>query len=164
AAGCSNGPVQVIEATSKAVLTTLPVRFGVQRLAFAPDGTLAFEQNGTVAIWGSRPIGQGLPSLTAARSDDADLDRRLERVRDKAARRALRLGAPALPSLVEECERRFGISLPAGFRRFVLEVTDGAPGPSRPVRPLAEVMEDLSRYWYRSDEWQQPFPLTEEWR
>jgi hypothetical protein len=92
---------------------------------------------------------------------DADLAARLDRVAARLARLAARwragtgpdaamsshgyrLGPPLAAAVVDEFERRHGISLPADYRAFLTRVGNGGPGrhggagPAYGLLPLAE--------------------------
>jgi hypothetical protein len=158
AVGFPIGPVRVLDLASKSPLATLKVHHAARHLAFAPDGTLAADLNGTVVLWGSRAIGVGLPPKAAARTDDDDLDTRLATIRTKIAARDLRMNSPASAAEVAEFEREAGIALPAGYRRFLLEVANGGSGPGH-LRPLEVAAQDSPE---QLDE-EFPFVGTWEW-
>ena len=63
------------------------------------------------------------------------LDRR--RVAFGAGRYAYRFPAPLALEQVEAFERRYALELPVAYRRFLLELGNGGPGPYYGVTPLA---------------------------
>jgi hypothetical protein len=164
ATGYSHGPICLTAVDTRERIATLNVRYGVQHLAFAPDGTLAAEQSGDVYLWSTRVIGKDLPPKAAARTDDGDLDARLRRIREKIAKRQLSMNEPATLEQVEAFERRYRVTLPLAYRRFILEVANGGSGPGGALLPLGGVPDGV---YPSADEalcnLSMPFPLTKGW-
>jgi hypothetical protein len=75
-----------------------------------------------------------------------------------------RLGAPLTESAVLSFEASHGVELPEAYRKFVLNVANGALGPPfYSLVPLGEPAWANSAYRVTSDSLKRPFPLTAAW-
>lgn len=158
AVGFASGPIHVMSLGTNSHIATLRVQHGVQNLTFSPEGTLAAGQNGEIYLWSRRPIGKGGAPRAEARYDDSDLDQRLERVRKKVASRKLAMNKLADAGEVEGFERRTGVRLPEGYRRFIIEVANGGDGPGGVLLPLRDSM-----FAEPPSNLRKPFPLADPW-
>ena len=92
-----------------------------------------------------------------------DTTETIERIKSKVAAKALDLGVPLAESKIAEFERETGITLPAGYRDFLLHVGNGGDGPPDygmlPLglngidAPATEVLANI----------RQPFPFATHW-
>jgi hypothetical protein len=95
-----------------------------------------------------------------------ELGDRMARIADKVRDRGVQLG----PRLTEDEIRRFegqhGVSLPEGYRSFLLHVGNGGPGPGYGMAALGEVYAmhaERARIWTQLPYVREPFPFTKPW-
>ena len=106
--------------------------------------------------------------------DESRVHRTLLKLREKPVR-VFGAGAhgfqlnPTLPeTAVSDFERRYGVKLPADYRKFITSIGNGGAGPCYGIFPLgyADDAFDLSP-WRQDDgrvgELSEPFPFSEEW-
>jgi hypothetical protein len=75
-----------------------------------------------------------------------------------------RLGASLTESAVASFEALHGVELPEAYRKFVLNVANGALGPpSYGLVPLGEPAGANSAHRVTGDSLKRPFPLTAAW-
>jgi SMI1 / KNR4 family (SUKH-1) len=96
------------------------------------------------------------------------MDARLAAMRAKAAEQGRAFGPPLAEAEIRAFERRHGIELPEGFRRFLQVVGNGGDGPpTYGLTRLGEVPDrlhpDFERDWRELPHIAEPFPLTEAW-
>lgn len=159
AAGAAYGTISLIDVEAQQVHSVLKGRpLSCDSLAWSKDGTLATSSGIDVVLWSDHRIGTP-PQRAQARSDDGDLDERLERIRAKIKRRGVNLRPPVEHWDVEAFEAMHNIRLPEGYRRFILEIGDGGDGPPGcRFYSLHEPERDRYNLLVPLDV---PFPLTE---
>jgi SMI1 / KNR4 family (SUKH-1) len=101
-------------------------------------------------------------------SNPESIAERIARVDAKVRSRAMRVGECISSADLIEFEKRYEISLPDGYREFVLRIGNGAPGP--PAYGLIELAEPpIGRADYRAHTRQtlasmkKLFPFTKPW-
>src|SRR4051812_42226457 len=100
--------------------------------------------------------------LSAAISD------RVARIAKKVRDRGVRLGAVLGDEKVRRFEQLHGISLPEGFRSFLMEVGNGGSGPpnyglAALGEPARDMRDEEARVWSELPHVRKPFPFTKLW-
>jgi hypothetical protein len=95
--------------------------------------------------------------------------RRLERIKRKVATDRKTLNPVLGASEVSAFESRHNVSLPEGYRRFLVEIGNGGDGP--PFYRLVSLGRGASSssrpevdYWEQLPDIRRPFPITKPWR
>lgn len=92
----------------------------------------------------------------------------LKRIQRKLIARQISLDTPLSANELREFERLHGISLPDGYRNFLLTIGNGGSGPpSYGLAKLGEVARDMQpeqqAYWSQLPMVRQVFPFTNCW-
>jgi hypothetical protein len=96
----------------------------------------------------------------------ATMDNRIQRIQEKIKRSNIKLWPPLTERAIVAFEQKRGISLPEGYRRFLLEVGDGGEGPPHyGLVPLGRELKlpfrpQFMRGWRRLPFVKVPFPFT----
>src|SRR5689334_21352229 len=96
------------------------------------------------------------------------LDGRIERIAAKVRARSMRVGATLSEQDVSTFEARYSVTLPDGYRQFLLRIGNEAPGPpSYGLIPLAEPPTGHGDHRSHTNEeftaLKQAFPFTKPW-
>lgn len=76
--------------------------------------------------------------------------------------------APAPLDTVRAFESKHGVSIPTGYRDFLVRVSNGGPGPpdyglNRLGEPASDMLPDEKRQWTQLTKIREPFPFTKHW-
>jgi hypothetical protein len=165
AAGTTKGTIALWEMKHFEYITTLKCpESGIKHVEWLPDNTLLAAAGDNLFIWGEYQIGEPSPRKAAARTDDGDLDERLERISQKIIERGLMMNPVLELTTLEAFEQKYRIALPAGYRRFLLEIGNGGDG----IGPdgLIQLGQIPEGYYHQGDPLERackPFPLLKEW-
>jgi hypothetical protein len=93
---------------------------------------------------------------------------RIARIVAKVDKRGMRLGPRIETSELADLERQHGVSLPEGYREFLLQIGDGAPGPPcYGLTDLADAITGGDDAWLNAGDsltdLKRPFPFTQAW-
>jgi hypothetical protein len=96
------------------------------------------------------------------------MNERLQRIAEKVAATGKSLNPVLTEAEVAAFEHRHSVTLPEGFRRFLMKVGNGGDGPpAYGLVPLGRGPKSSSRpeveYWEQLPDVAKPFPFTEPW-
>jgi hypothetical protein len=97
------------------------------------------------------------------------MNEQISRIKAKLAKFGVPMNPPLNEQEVEEFERQHGITLPDGYRRFIIEVGNGGHGPAfhglvrlGDENAYGSMNRELNRFWGRAPFVARPFPFTSE--
>lgn len=98
---------------------------------------------------------------------DSDIPDRIARIAGKVREKTPRLGPCLTEQEIWSFESRHGITLPAGYRQFLLHVGDGGPGPPdyglMRLGEITDLTEEEVPIWGDLPHVGKPFPFTRHW-